>query len=49
MAAEALRQTENDVNAATEVLNEKPELLFSAIQDRGSKHFQKVTESTERE
>ena len=34
MAAEALRQTENDVNAATEALNERPELILSAIQDR---------------
>ena len=34
MAAEALRQTENDVNAATEVLNERPELILSAVQDR---------------
>jgi len=34
LAAEALRQTENDVNAATECLNEKPELLLTAIQDK---------------
>jgi len=34
MAAEALRQTENDVNAATEALNERPELILSAVQDR---------------
>ena len=35
LAAEALRQTENDVNAATETLNEKPELLVAAIEEKG--------------
>jgi len=34
LAAEALRQTENDVNAATETLNEKPELLVAAIEEK---------------
>lgn len=34
LAAEALRQTENDVNAATETLNERPELLVAAIEEK---------------